>query len=231
MGGEIPVRILLAAATPIETALIRRRLRLDDKSAVGGKVINHAIREVRLIHTGIGMVNTAIHLTSAIKDEKPDLLINLGIAGAFSKSIAIGSVVEVGEDAYPELGAESGQSKLSLVEMGFELMQTSFGPVYNRLRNPMSFPKLAAVQTVPGITVNRIHGEERSIREVLAAWNPHVETMETAAVFQTCLTFDVPFRCFRGISNHVERRNRGRWQIGRAAESVQRFVLEWIRGF
>lgn len=195
-----------------------------------GAVISYFGHDLKLLHTGVGMVNTAIHLTYEITEDRPDLVINFGIAGSFDKAISIGSVIEVGEDAFSEMGAEDGKSKLSLKEMGLELMQTNKGPVYNRVQNPMNFPSPAAVPSVSGITVNRVHGDDRSIREVHAAWSPTVETMEAAAVFQTCMTFGVPFRCFRGISNHVEKRNRARWQIGRASENVQRFLIDWIKG-
>ena len=57
--------------------------------------------------TGIGMVNTAVSLTKELVSNKYDLVINMGVAGAFSEDLVNGCVVEVIEDNFSEIGFEN----------------------------------------------------------------------------------------------------------------------------
>ena len=54
------------------------------------------------------MVNTSIQITKELMQDKYDLVINMGVAGSFSKDYLIGDVVEVVEDNFSELGFENG---------------------------------------------------------------------------------------------------------------------------
>ena len=56
--------------------------------------------------TGLGMVNTAMYLTKELINNNFDLVINMGIAGAFSSTLKKGDVVEVIEDYFSEIGYE-----------------------------------------------------------------------------------------------------------------------------
>ena len=65
-------------------------------------------KEFDLLCTGVGMVATSFHLGRVLASYKYDRVINAGIAGSFDKDIPLGSVVEVIEDQFPEMGAEDG---------------------------------------------------------------------------------------------------------------------------
>jgi futalosine hydrolase len=53
---------------------------------------------------------------------------------------------------------------------------------------------------------------------------PDIESMEGAAFHYVCLQEEIPFIQLRGISNLVGDRNKNRWQIPTAMETV-RFAL------
>jgi futalosine hydrolase len=55
-----------------------------------------------------------------------------------------------------------------------------------------------------------------------------MENMEGAAVAQVCLRCGVDCLEIRGISNLVEARDLKKWDITRAVESAQRFVLKYL---
>jgi nucleoside phosphorylase len=94
-------------------------------------------------------------------------------------------------------------------------------------------PPLAALQALPAvnaITVNTVHGNERSIAAVMERFRPEVESMEGAAFMSACLISNVTFAQVRAVSNIVERRNRSAWRVAEAlerlAETTRRILAE-----
>ena len=79
---------------------------------------------------------------------------------------------------------------------------------------------LAALPAVRGITVNTVHGNDRSIADVVARCRPQVESMEGAAFMYACLINDVRFAQVRAVSNIVEKRNRGAWRMADAIRNL-----------
>lgn len=181
--------------------------------------------QVCILLTGIGMTNTAYHLGKYLAQHRPDFAINMGIAGAFDRNIALGSVVEIIEDTFSEMGAENHDDFLTLFDLGFPLAQTPT-TYYNTFTNPI--PSTSPYLKASAITVNTVHGNAVSIARCKQFWNKQIETMESAAFFQIMLQEGIPFAAFRGISNYVEPRNRANWQIGAAVKNVNLAVIEQV---
>jgi len=179
--------------------------------------------EVNLLHTGIGMVNTAWHLGRAWLSLRPDLAIQLGSAGAFAAGPEVLEVVEVNQDCFAELGAESPEGFLTLEKLGFSNFVLDNQPVFNTLMQTL--PPLEGLRQCRAVTVNRISGTTAGIQELEQIWAPEVETMEGAAFFQACLLERIPFRALRAISNRVEPRNRSAWRLKEAVELVQNELI------
>jgi futalosine hydrolase len=217
------MRILLVTATPFEAAWLHGQLGPGLSSLEGVQVGGHHVRHIA---TGIGMVNTAWALGQAFALDKPDLAINLGIAGSYAGGPELVEVVEVVADAFPELGAESPEGWLDLAAMGFAHFEMGGQPIYNTVTNPS--PSTSGLRTCKGITVNTVSGISATIDARSAAWQPEVETMESAAFFQACLLAGVPFQAFRAISNRVEPRNRAAWRLKEAVEAAQQWVADWL---
>lgn len=200
-------KILIVAATAFETADLRDKI-----------PENH----VQFLHTGIGMVNTAYHLGKYLAKNRPDLVINIGIAGSFDRNIALGEVVEVVEDTFSEMGAEDNGNFLDMEKMGFPIAQTPL--LYNTIHQAKPSP--FQIKKVNALTVNTVHGEMESIAACQKRWNKQIETMEGAAFFQIMAMEKLPFYAFRSISNYVEPRNRANWQIPLALENLGTFLVE-----
>lgn len=158
--------------------------------------------------TGVGMVATAIELSKKLIENDYDLVINVGIAGSFNRSLKIGQIVEVVKDTFSEIGAQDGNQFLSPNEIGLELENTFHNA-----------PK-TSFDPVSAITVNTVHGEDTSIVRVMYRFNPQVETMEGAAFFMTCQRFSVQCMQLRSISNYVEKRNKSKWDIPKAIKNL-----------
>lgn len=171
--------------------------------------------------TGVGMVATAYHLGKKLAANSYDLVLNVGIAGCFSKDIALGAVVEINRDLFTELGAEDGDSFLTIDSMGLGSALYSSKP---RPDLHLMLPQ------VTGITVNTVHGNDKSIATIVHRF-PGIltESMEGAAFLYACLQENVCSYQVRAISNYVEKRNRSTWNIPLAIQNLNQWLSNLIR--
>ncbi|MFN6036879.1 MAG: futalosine hydrolase [Bacteroidota bacterium] len=174
--------------------------------------------------TGVGMVNTTYQLTKWICQNKPDYCIQAGIAGSFKKDIEIGEVVNVTDDIFSELGAESEEKFLSAEEIGLTKDVRFYSDSYH-LNHFEYFQKL---RKVSGITVNSVHGNMQSIHDISNRLNPDVESMEGAAFLQVCSSEKIPCLQLRSISNLVEKRNKDNWNIPLAIKNLNDCLINYF---
>lgn len=221
------MEILLVCAVPLEAQVLRSRpsnlMRAgEEEHFVAGPY------KVRLLCTGIGMVNAARSVSLALARRKPDMAVQFGVAGAFDPARALTSMVQVRQDIFAELGADSPEGFLPLEKLGFPAFRLQDKDVFNTLDNP--HPPLDALPEAKGITVNTVSGRAEAIAAMRLRWSPDVETMEGAAFFQCCLMADVPFHQVRAISNTVENRNRTAWRMKDASDKMQEWIWKELLG-
>lgn len=207
------MKILLVVATEKE---------LDGvlQSISWGKDSVHS-HEIETLVSGVGMVAMAFWLGRTLQFYKPDLAINIGIAGSFNREIKIGQVVNVTEDCFSEMGAQDGEQFLTAYQMSL-MGKDEFPFVKGKLLSSFedSFGMLDAYKKVKGITVNTVHGEENAIQQIIQQYAPDTESMEGAAFFFACHQERVPCLQIRAISNYIEKRNRENWNIPLALENL-----------
>lgn len=109
-------------------------------------------RGTDVLVTGVGMVATAFALGKKLATHRYDLLLNIGIAGSFDRSIPLGDVVCVYQDTFAELGAEDGGDFLDSDRLG--LGQPTFEGLHQ------GYPALNNLLKCRGITVNKVHGND-----------------------------------------------------------------------
>lgn len=184
--------------------------------------------QLDVLISGVGMVSTTHQLTRALLKTPYDLAVNAGIAGAFDRNLALGDVVQVSSDQFPEMGAEDGQQFLSLIQLGLQDPK-AFPFLWGELcpQDPW-LPELRSLQKVRGITVNKVHGHIDSILAMQDRVNPQVESMEGAAFYYVCMSEQVPCVQIRSISNYVEPRNRDAWNIPLAVKELNQYLIEMI---
>jgi len=177
--------------------------------------------DVDVLTTGVGMIATAAWCSRTFAAEHYDLALNVGLCGSFDASIAAPDVVHVNADRIAELGAEDGDDFLTIHQLQL-LGENEFpfdgGMLVNT--NPPPLPPLAALPAVTGITVNTVHGNQRTIAAVRDRYDPDVESMEGAAFMYASLIAGVPFAQVRAVSNAVVRRNRAAWRIDAAIRAL-----------
>ena len=177
--------------------------------------------EVDLLVTGVGMVATAAQCARALALARYDLALNVGVCGSFDPALPPGTVVHVVRDRLTELGAEDGDGFLTI-----EDLQLGASEVVNAA--PPANAALAQLRQVSAITVNTVHGHERTIADVIARCRPQVETMEGAAFMYACGLSGVPYAQLRAVSNVVERRNRAAWRMQDALAALGPVVTKVV---
>jgi futalosine hydrolase len=212
------MKILIVAATKFEVTHLLNQLgpirQADGKTS--GRFHNH---EIDLVITGVGMAATALFTGKAL-DESYDLAINMGICGSFTTNLEPGTVVNIYEDQFSELGAEDGENFLSLQELKLE----GISKITNN--SGVICQPIELLSKVNGITVNTSHGNEKSIEKIYKRLHPVVESMEGAAFMLACENEKIPYVQIRAVSNYVEKRNKDSWNIPLAIENLNNKVIE-----
>jgi futalosine hydrolase len=216
------VRILIVSATGQEIAPIAARLQSSRSAQMQDRVsgYTYAGHDVDILNTGVGMVATAAWCSRLLTEQKYDFALNLGVCGSFDRALAPGAVVHVVTDRIAELGAEDDDAFLTMAELNlpgdYEFVNDA----------PPANAALRALPAVRAISVNTVHGNTRTIAQVTARFNPQVESMEGAAFMCACRIGGVSFAQVRAVSNIVEQRNRGAWQMAEAIGSLGRAALD-----
>ena len=223
------MRILIVAATSAEIGPLVAGLQY--RSDGDSHVTNYArgTHEIDVLTTGVGMVATAAWCSRVLATHDYDMALNVGICGSFDTAIAAGAVVHVVSEQLPEMGAEDDEAFLTMQDLRL-LGNDEFPFQTGRLVNPGPPGNSVLLQLpgVHGITVNTVHGNDRSIAAVRQRCEPHVESMEGAAFMYGCLIHRIPFAAVRAVSNVVEKRNRGGWKMAEAIANLNATALRIV---
>lgn len=207
------MKVLVVAATSAEISGLYEHFGLAVDSWV-------QTPEFDILITGVGMTATAFALGKYLSSNY-SLVLNVGIAGGFDPNIALGSLVNVCNDTFAELGAEDHDQFLSIDELGF-------GTNTYTNNYTMALPQIDRLPQVNGITVNKVHGNAQSIATIKDRFNSQVESMEGAAFFYACHELQLPCLQIRSISNYVEPRAKENWQIGLAIKNLNIWLIDFI---
>ena len=202
------MRILLVAATEGEISALRPDLKPD----------------VDVLVTGIGMVSTAARCARALALTRYDLALNVGICGSFDRALAPGSVVHVVRDHIAELGAEDNEEFVTIeaIRLPAEWTFVNSAP-----------PPLAALRALPAsnaITVNTVHGNERSIAAVMERFRPEVESMEGAAFMSSCLKGEDPGASDKQKAQQQKMKDCNKKAEGKKGEERKTFMSGCLKG-
>lgn len=211
------MNILIVAATKEEVNPLLQQL-LFVQNNNGNTYTLFSEKKIEVLITGVGMTATAYALGKQLLN-KYDLAINAGIAGSFNKKLKIGEVVNIVRDEFSELGAENGDTFLTIDEIGFE--SSEFQVPSLNFENSLS----DSLQKVNGITVNTVHGNDVSIKKIMERLNPDTESMEGAAFMYACTQSNVPHIQIRAISNYIEKRDKSKWNIPLAIKNLNHTLM------
>ena len=206
------MKTLVVAATHAELHRLFAHFELPEENFIQTPVFD-------IVITGVGMTATAFALGGTLNNSY-DLILNLGIAGCFDHSVPLGQLVHVTTETFSELGAEDRDSFLPIADLGFGKS------TYQSATPPITLP--GHLLTGSGITVNTVHGNTDSIRQIEQRFHPLTESMEGAAVFYAGEQLNIPVVQIRSISNYVEARNRESWKIGLAIANLNSWAIDFL---
>ena len=178
--------------------------------------------------SGIGMLAATFSLTKLILEEKPDLVLQVGIAGCFQPQLDLGMVVVVKEEIIGDLGVEEAGKWKDLFDLKLE---KSNYPPFEKRRLPNQWLEkynLLNLQTVSGLTVNEISTNPLRIQELNKKYQAGIESMEGAALHYVARETNTAFLQIRAISNLVGERNKAKWKMGEAIGNLNETILQYI---
>lgn len=222
----MPLRILLVAATDTEADSLRKITGIRPS----GEAYFFGNCEIVPVVTGVGSIATSWTMAKRISSSgKPDLAINIGIAGSYRDNITIGETVIPVSDCFADSGIETGNSFQTLGEAG--LQDPNMFPFRNGMiisENKFVELALTRFRSAAAITVNSATGSQSTIEKLVKKYNPDIETMEGATFFYICSKEKIPFLALRSISNRVEPRNKDKWNIPLALNSLSEKLIELL---
>jgi len=190
--------------------------------------------------TGVGPMETAYVLTSRLAHGADDLqgVIHFGIAGAYLYPDDSGAemldICLADEEILGDLGIchQDRIEPFAAPELG---IKDHFPLDRQLLDRATEFLKQQKVAYKKGrfITVNSASGTRERGNMLVNQFQGLCENMEGAAVARVCAAFNLPCLELRCISNFVEDRDSGRWELKKAcrrAGKIAAMVAEHLHG-
>ncbi len=237
--------ILLVAAVPLETALIRQELNLQPiATPLPLALFTDPGQRVALLHCGVGKSNAAASLALALTQwpQSPEAVLSLGCAGAYPGSdLTVGDLALVTEEFFGDEGVDTPGGFLDMEAMGLPLAQHP-APRFNRFELDGKLARWAAAlleklalelgcgfKQGTAATVSCCSGTDHRASQLRQRTGALCESMEGAALAQLCLRMEVPLMQLRGISNLAEDRDMSRWDLKGGVEIAQIAALKLLQ--
>ena len=169
--------------------------------------------------TGIGIPATIFHLTKKLSQKNYNLVIQAGVAGAFSLNLKKGTVFLVDKDAFGDLGIYEKGKFETIFDSGF-INESEFPFTNGWLMNHHEYLTHSSLSLATGITINKITDDVSQIKELYEKFKPDIESMEGAALHYVCLQQKINFLQLRSISNVVGERDKQKWEMKKAITNL-----------
>lgn len=188
--------------------------------------------------SGMGKTNAAHTATILIEKYSPLIILNFGIGGAFSSSgLNVGDIAVAQKEVYADEGVLLKDGLHTLELTGIPLLKIRGRRYFNEFPADKRMSRLALkasgrvgnCRTGIFLTVSACTGTQKKAEELIGKFSPVCENMEGAAIAHICRIYGIPFVEIRGISNMVEDRDKGKWDVKLAAENCQKAVFHFLK--
>ena len=211
------MKIVIISATDFEVEQAKQKIKSTKNIEIIFKV------------TGIGTLATAISLMKTVYEEKPDFIIQAGIAGCFDSNIPLGKTVLVEEEFLGDLGVEENGKWKDVFDLKLITSNTKpfkkKGIANTTIHQYNSF----GLPTVKAVTVNQISTDAYRIDQLIKKYNPSIESMEGISLHYVCNLYKIPFLQIRSISNYVGERDKLKWNMKLAIDNLNKTLLKVIK--
>lgn len=188
------------------------------------------IKNIDILVTGVGLIAATYHITKAVYQKRPQLILQAGIAGSLDNNLKLGSVVIIESETIGDLGVMEQGSFRSLFDMKF--VQENDAPWTNAtLLNATGILDELLLPRVKGVSINEITTLPSRIEHYKDTLGASVESMEGAALHYVGLMENIPFLQVRSLSNFVGERDKSKWHIKEAIENLNKELIPIISKF
>lgn len=175
---------------------------------------------LRVLITGVGLPETMYALTKAVTLQKPDLMIQAGVAGAIMSDLALGTVVAIEKESIGDLGVEEAGGFLPVRQMDFAKQGHPWQAQF--LVNSGALLRNAGLKVADAVSVNEISTQPGRIEYYRTKLHAAVESMEGAAFHYVGLMENISFLQIRALSNFAGERNKQKWDMAAAISNLNR---------
>ncbi|MEJ7683597.1 MAG: futalosine hydrolase [Segetibacter sp.] len=184
--------------------------------------------EVSFCESGVGILSSCFSISKLIFEQKPDLIIQAGIAGTFDKEIPLSEVVVVKEEVLGDTGVEESGDFKDLFDLN--LQSEDIFPFFRRRLINGRLKKLNFLQLreVTAITINEITTRLQRIEQLKTKYNPAIESMEGASLHYCCLQTSISFIQIRAISNYIGERDKAKWELKQSFINLRNIVFLYL---
>lgn len=184
--------------------------------------------QIDFLVTGVGSVNITYSLMKHLQVKKPDVVIMVGIAGAFSPKLKLGSVVAVKQEIMADLGVMEKDGYKDVFDLKL-LPANQFPFKQKKLINPFTvLMERTRLPLVNSITVNQITATKKTAELYQTKYKAGIENMEGAALHLVCMKENIPFVQIRSISNYVGERNKKKWMLKESVEALNKELIRFV---
>ena len=164
-------------------------------------------KDHRIIITGIGLVNTAISCTKFFSKyplSEEDEYINIGIAGAVDPNLEIGEIIEA---------------------QSFSVFTPADLPESSKKIFSQAYPEINSGNLKIASSPAPVWDQKSC--EKLKKQNASLVDMEAYAFAKVCTDFEIPFKVFKGISDHLQKNSQEEFleNAKRSILNLRQFIL------
>lgn len=218
-------RVLICAATRGELEVCAPGL---------GEEVLSAGRErgaFRFAVTGVGIPMTLLRLPALIAGGKPDLIVNLGIAGAYPGSgLAIGELVIGRSETFGDMGLELPGPEAFQPLSGLPWADAEYREPIPLAAEPLLEHPPQPLRLGHGCTVNACTGRAATGELRRRLFRADFESMEGAAVALAGKHAGIPVCEVRAVSNFAADRDMRPDNVTLALRNLGVYMAAWIAG-
>lgn len=178
--------------------------------------------------TGVGLLAAGYSITRQVILQKPDFILQAGIAGSFDKTIPLGSVRTVRHEIIGDMGVEEKGSFHSIFSL--KLAEENAWPYKS---GKLSADKLVLEQSgIPfadAISVNEVSTSAGRMEYYSLQLGASLETMEGAALHYVGLMENIPFLQLRAVSNYAGERDKSKWEMETALHNLNEALINQVK--
>lgn len=183
---------------------------------------------VEIAVCGFGPVSTAIFLTQRLLQNSYDMVLLMGLAGAYAgMSVEVEDLCVAASEVYADLG-RCKKNGIEPIDTAPDVMPLSFD-----LQGSWNAPLVGCIddvvmetgaKMVSMATVCCVSCDQERATSIAMRWGVSVENMEGAAAAQVCAGFGVPLLEVRAVSNWAGDCDKSTWCIQPALARLRYFI-------